>query len=154
MGACQDTLTQTNAPAGTPPVSFAKGGAGGGGKPATRIVFTSERDEPVNVDVYSSNADGTNPVSHHRFRGVESELGTVASDARHSERGASGPRSEPSSRSIRYLPAREAMRVEVASTVLTELETHVDSTARFMGCASLPPHYPRAGSEYQRRLRR
>lgn len=60
MGACQDGSTEPTAVVGEPVVSFAKGGAGGGGaKPMTRIVFASQRDQPGNMDIYSSNPDGT-----------------------------------------------------------------------------------------------
>ena len=60
MGACQDGATAPTPMAGSITPSFAKGGAGGGGaKPATRIVFASQRDQPGNMDIYSSNPDGT-----------------------------------------------------------------------------------------------
>lgn len=62
MGACQDGPTEPAAVVGASTVSLAKGGPGGGGKPPTRIVFSSQRDQPGNMDVYSSNADGTNVI--------------------------------------------------------------------------------------------
>jgi Tol biopolymer transport system component len=75
-GACQDTATAPRTPITAEAATMARGGSGGpfgGPTKLSRIFFASERDEPGNLDIYSSNPDGTAVTRHTTHPGIDDE---------------------------------------------------------------------------------